>query len=73
MANDVRPAPRLSSSGAVMADQLIDSVRHELESLLEGWSPEQFPELMQLLNQFACDIVPGTPTLVSTGSVEHEQ
>ena len=73
VANDVRPAPRLSSSGAVMADQLIDSVRHELESLLEGWSPEQFPELMQLLNQFACDIVPGTPTLVSTGSVEHEQ
>ena len=65
VANDARPAPTLSSSGAVVADQLIDAVRDRLESLLEGWSPEQFPELLQLLDQFACDVVPGTPAPVS--------
>jgi EmrB/QacA subfamily drug resistance transporter len=72
-ANDVLPSPTLSSSGTVVADELIDAVRNQLERLLEGWSPEQFPDLVQLLNQFACDILPGTPTLVSTGAVEHEQ
>ena len=73
VANDARPAPTLSSSGAVVADQLIDAVRDRLERLLEGWSPEQFPELVQLLDQFACDVVPGTPTLIGTGSATVEQ
>ena len=72
-ANDLHPAPTLSSSGAVVADQLIDAVRNRLERLLEGWSPEQHPELVQLLNQFASDIVPGTPTQVGAGSATVEQ
>jgi len=70
--SDVRPAPTLSSSGTVVADQLIETVRNRLERLMEGWSPEQFPELVQHLNQFACDIVPATPTLASTGSAAVE-
>jgi len=71
--SNVRPAPMLSSNGAVVADQLIGTVRNRLEKLLDGWSPEQFPELVQLLDEFACDIVPGTPTLVGTGSAAVEQ
>ncbi len=71
--NDVRPTPVLTPSGALVADQLICTVRSQLEKLLEGWSPEQFPELVQLLDEFACDIVPGTPTLIGTGSATVEQ
>ncbi len=50
----------LSPSGALVADQLIDAVRTRLSGLLQGWSPEQYPELVRLLDQFASDIVPGT-------------
>ena len=71
--NDVRPTPVLTPSGALVADRLICTVRSQLEKLLEGWSPEQFPELVQLLDEFACDIVPGTPTLIGTGSATVEQ
>ena len=71
--NDVRPTPVLTPSGALVADQLICTVRSQLEKLLEGWSPEQFPELVPLLDEFACDIVPGTPTLIGTGSATVEQ
>ncbi len=71
--NDVRPAPVLTPSGALVADQLIRTVRSQLEKLVGGWSPEQFPELVQLLDEFACDIVPGTPTLIGTGSATVEQ
>jgi hypothetical protein len=54
------PAYSLSPSGALVADQLIDAVRTRLNGLLQGWSPEQYPELVRLLDQFASDIVPGT-------------
>jgi EmrB/QacA subfamily drug resistance transporter len=54
------PAFSLSPSGALVADQLIDAVRTRLNTLLQGWSPEQYPELVHLLDQFASDIVPGT-------------
>ena len=64
----VRPSTELTSSGAVVADQLIHTVRSKLEKQLEGWSPEQFPELVHLLDEFACDIVPATPKLVGAGS-----
>lgn len=56
----------LTSSGAALADQLIDAVRGRLERLLEGWSPEQVPELVRLLQSFATEIVPGT-TVVTAG------
>jgi EmrB/QacA subfamily drug resistance transporter len=58
------PAMSLSPSGALVADQLIDAVRSRLESLLQGWSPEQYPELVHVLDRFASDIVPGTHALV---------
>jgi EmrB/QacA subfamily drug resistance transporter len=55
------PTVSLSPSGAVVADQIIDTVRNRLDSLLAGWSPEQYPELARVLDRFASDIVPGTP------------
>jgi EmrB/QacA subfamily drug resistance transporter len=66
--SDSRPNVMLTSSGDRVADQLTCTVRSQLGRLLEGWSPEQFPELVHLLDEFACDIVPGTPTLVGTGT-----
>jgi hypothetical protein len=72
-ANDDLPALKLSSSGAAAADWLIDAIRSRLERLMEGWSPERFPELKESLDQFACDIVPSAPTVVSSGSVALER
>jgi len=71
--SDVHVAPMLTSTGVLVADQLIGTVRSQLEKLMEGWSPEQFPELVQLLDEFGFDIVPGTPTLVGTGSATVEK
>ena len=55
----------LTPSGAAVADQLIDAVRHRLEGLLAGWSPEQVPELVKLLQSFATEIVPGTASVTA--------
>jgi EmrB/QacA subfamily drug resistance transporter len=56
----------LTSSGAAIADQLIAAIRTRLESLLEGWTPEQYPDLVQLLNTLATEVIPAAPTLAST-------
>jgi hypothetical protein len=63
VAEGVLPTVSLSPSGAVVADQLIEAVRNRLEELLHGWSPEHYPDLVQVLDQFASEIVPGTPVL----------
>ena len=57
------PLSHSSPGETVVADQLIDAVRSRLDSLLDGWSPEQYPELVQVLDRFASDIVPGTPAM----------
>jgi hypothetical protein len=61
---DHLPAVALTESGAATADQLVDAVRARLVGLMDGWSPEQYPELVNVLNQFASDLVPGTASLV---------
>jgi hypothetical protein len=43
-------------------------VRSRLDDLLEGWSPEQYPELARVLDRFASDIVPGTPAKALAGA-----
>jgi EmrB/QacA subfamily drug resistance transporter len=62
------PTLALSPSGALVADQVIDTVRERLESLLDGWSPEHYPELVKVLGQFASEIVPGTPAMSGSGA-----
>ena len=57
----------LTASGEPVAEQLLGAVRARLEGLLSGWSPEQFPELVALLNQFASDIVPSSSELAGAG------
>jgi DNA-binding MarR family transcriptional regulator len=51
-------AVELTDSGAAIADTLLVNVRTRLENLLEGWSPEQYPELSKLLNDLAAEVVP---------------
>jgi EmrB/QacA subfamily drug resistance transporter len=59
----------LTERGAAIADTLLASVRNRLEGLLEGWSPEQYPDLSRLLNDFAAEVVPATPALTASGPV----
>jgi MFS family permease len=53
----------LTPAGEGVADQITGAIRARLEQMLEGWSPEQYPELVKLLNTLAAEIVPGTPAL----------
>jgi EmrB/QacA subfamily drug resistance transporter len=57
------PALALTPAGVEVADELLDAVRSRLESLLEGWSPERYPELVTVLDKFASDLVPARPAL----------
>ena len=51
---------RLTDTGVETADRLTSAVRERLETLLEGWSPEQYPDLVHLLDHFAAEIVSGS-------------
>jgi hypothetical protein len=57
----------LTPRGIEIADRLRATLRSRLEGLLEGWSPEQYPDLVSLLDQFATEIV-ADPTVVPAGS-----
>jgi DNA-binding MarR family transcriptional regulator len=60
------PRTVLTPSGIAIGDQLIAAVRARLENLLEGWSPEQYPDLVRLLNTLATEVIPATPTTAAT-------
>jgi hypothetical protein len=53
----VTPDLELTPAGAEIADRVTEAVRQRLEELLKGWSPEQYPDLVKLLDQFATEIV----------------
>jgi EmrB/QacA subfamily drug resistance transporter len=57
------PGAKLTPAGVAVADQLIAAVRARLENLLEGWSPEQYPDLARLLDTFATEVIPATPSM----------
>jgi EmrB/QacA subfamily drug resistance transporter len=57
----------LTPAGVAVADQLVAAVRARLENLLEGWSPEQYPDLVRLLDTFATEVIPTTPAMAATG------
>jgi EmrB/QacA subfamily drug resistance transporter len=61
------PAVSLTPGGAKVADDLVAAIRSRLEDLLKGWSPEQYPELVQTLNNFAADIVPSASATAGAG------
>ncbi len=63
-----RPVRSVTPAGTIVADELIDAIRDRLAALLDGWSPEQYPELAHLLQLFASDIVPGERALVGSGA-----
>jgi EmrB/QacA subfamily drug resistance transporter len=51
---------QLTPAGTEVADRLTSAVRERLEGLLQGWSPEQYPDLVHLLDNFAAEIVAGS-------------
>ena len=51
---------QLTDAGLATAERLTLAVRDRLQTLLEGWSPEQYPDLVQLLDHFAAEIVAGS-------------
>jgi DNA-binding MarR family transcriptional regulator len=57
----------LTTAGAEVADRLIANVRSRLEGLLAGWSPEQYPDLVKLLTEFAAEVVPQGRVAVGPG------
>lgn len=59
----------LTAAGAAVADDLVTTVRERLERLLEGWSPEQYPDLVNLLNELAVEVVPSRAALRTSAEV----
>jgi hypothetical protein len=57
----------LAPTGIEIADRLRATLRSRLEDLLAGWSPEQYPDLVSLLDHFANEIV-SQETLVPAAS-----
>ena len=58
----------LTPAGAAAADQLISArCGARLENLLEGWSPDQYPDLVRLLDNLATEVIPTSPALAAAG------
>jgi hypothetical protein len=51
----------VTPGGDAVADQLRAEAREELVALLDGWSPEQYPDLQRLLTRLADDIAEAPP------------
>jgi DNA-binding MarR family transcriptional regulator len=60
--------PVLTPDGEAVADVLIEAVRRRLVAMLDGWSPEDYPELVRLLDRVSAEVVPGRDELVTAGS-----
>ncbi len=63
--NNGDQAIALTEDGLAMADRLLAHIRDRLENLLEGWSPEQYPDLAKLLDEFATEVIPATQPVQS--------
>jgi EmrB/QacA subfamily drug resistance transporter len=57
------PPAQLTDSGVVIADRLLATVRDRLDKLLEGWSPERYPDLVHLLSDMAAEVIPARDSL----------
>jgi EmrB/QacA subfamily drug resistance transporter len=57
----------LTDSGRELAEDLSRQVRARLESMLDGWSPEQYPDLVKLIDRMAQEIVSDPKELTASG------
>jgi hypothetical protein len=61
----IEPAPdgttAVTESGEVIAEELRAEAREQLIVLLDGWSPDQYPELARLLTRLANDVAEAPP------------
>jgi len=57
----------VTGSGVAVADRLRAGARERLVTLLEGWSPEDYPDLQKLLTRLADDIAQAPPEQVRRG------
>jgi EmrB/QacA subfamily drug resistance transporter len=64
----IEPGPddttAVSASGEVIAEELRAEAREQLIVLLDGWSPDQYPELARLLTRLANDVAEAPPEQV---------
>jgi DNA-binding MarR family transcriptional regulator len=51
----------ITPAGVAVLDQLRAQTRARLERLLDGWEPEQYPELERLLTRLAGDYAEAPP------------
>jgi DNA-binding MarR family transcriptional regulator len=57
---DETPAIALTDSGVTLADLVLARTRERLDKLLDGWTPDRYPELARTLDEFAVEIIPAT-------------
>jgi EmrB/QacA subfamily drug resistance transporter len=57
---DETPAIALTDSGVALADLVVARTRARLDKLLDGWTPDRYPELARTLDEFAVEIIPAT-------------
>lgn len=59
--DDPDPPITVTPAGVAVHDQLRTQAREQLRQLLDGWSPEQYPELERLLTRLAGDYADERP------------
>lgn len=60
----------LTPAGVEVADRLTSAVRDRLQGLLEGWSPDRYPDLVHLLDNFAAEIVSSSTVATAVPAAE---
>jgi EmrB/QacA subfamily drug resistance transporter len=61
LATDDAGGPRLTPAGRARYDQLVAARREGLETYLAGYDPDEHPELRQVLDELAKDVVGAIP------------
>jgi hypothetical protein len=52
---------RLTRAGADAATKLEQTGRDSVQALLEGWEPEEHPEVLEMIRRFARSLSTGPP------------
>jgi DNA-binding MarR family transcriptional regulator len=62
---DDEPEFHLTAAGRTALDRLTEARRHALTELLEGWSPEQHPEVIEMVKDLAHSLLADDERLVA--------